>query len=112
MYKELVQYIGGLKESLFPTRSLRQMVHSVGRGFSFIHVLPRSEIDYEQDIGDGTRSSSVMAPIQFMQRTFPESPLYICNKLPGSEDIIYEHRLLDLVCSPNPFYDGNQLWMS
>jgi hypothetical protein len=39
-----------------------------------VFSLPRSGYDWRTEVGDGTGSSTVMAPIQWAARTFPEAP--------------------------------------
>ncbi|KKL55588.1 hypothetical protein LCGC14_2253920, partial [marine sediment metagenome] len=75
--------------------------------------LDRGPYNYRRDVGIGVKSSVVMAPIQWIQRSMPEAPLVIEKRLPEGEwDEIIEHPLTELINKPNPFYDGLHLWQA
>lgn len=90
---------------------LRQMVfrrHSLR-----IWGLPRSRFDYLKEVGDGTGSSTVMAPLLWIARTFPEAPLAVWKVLEdGQEEEDRKHELLRLIRRPNKHYTGRVLWMA
>jgi HK97 family phage portal protein len=78
-----------------------------------IFNLPRTKFDFMSEVGDGTGSSTVMAPLLWIMRTFPEAPPMLWDKLPdGSEEAIRDHDLLRILRRPNDFYTGRQLWMA
>ena len=74
--------------------------------------LPRTQIDYEREIGDGTKSDIVMAGVHWLMGAFPEAPV-ILNRLTsdGSPEPVLMHDFLSLLKQPNPYYSGEQLWM-
>lgn len=73
--------------------------------------LPRSRFDYLKEVGDGTGSSTVMAPLLWIARTFPEAPLMVWRVLEdGQEEEDRKHELLRLLRRPNKFYTGRVLW--
>ena len=97
------------------TRGLKQISHMLfgrtasGRSPLF---LPRTAIDYEREIGDGTKSDIVMAGVHWLMGAFPEAPV-ILNRLTsdGSPEPVLMHDFLALLKRPNPYYSGEQLWM-
>ena len=74
--------------------------------------LPRTQIDYEREVGDGTKSDIVMAGVHWLMGAFPEAPV-ILNRLTsdGSPEPVLMHDFLSLLKRPNPYYSGEQLWM-
>jgi phage portal protein BeeE len=74
---------------------------------------PRSRFDFAGAVGDGTGSSTVMAPLLWIARSFQEAPvaLWLKNE-DGLEAQIFDHELLRLLRRPNPFYSGRVLWMA
>ena len=97
------------------TRGLKQLTQMVfgrtasGRSPLF---LPRTAIDYEREVGDGTKSDIVMAGVHWLMGAFPEAPV-ILNRLTsdGSPEPVLMHDFLSLLKRPNPYYSGEQLWM-
>ena len=81
---------------------------------SRIFMLPGTKIDYEAEVGDGTKSDIVMAPVQWMMRTFPEAPLGLCREMEGEDEptIVKNHKALKLLKRPNAYYSSKTLWMS
>lgn len=76
---------------------------------------PRLGRGYQHEVGDGTASSTVMAPLLWIARTFPEAPpaLWQRTSEAGQEDDrVVDHPLLRLLDEPNGFYGGRQLWMA
>lgn len=75
--------------------------------------LPTSRFDYLLEVGDGTDSSTVMAPLLWIGRTFPEAPPMLWSiDEDGNEEQVPHHDLLRLLTRPNPFYSGATLWMA
>jgi HK97 family phage portal protein len=69
--------------------------------------------DYLKDVGDGTGSSTVMAPLMWIARTFPEAPVAIWQRNEDEEEErVYDHPMLRLIRRPNRFYSGSVLWMA
>ncbi len=77
-------------------------------------LLPRTKYNYAREVGDGRGSSVVMAPVMWMQRTFPEAPVQVSQPVDGGANLepVANHGLVTLVERPNPFYSGVVLWMS
>ena len=76
--------------------------------------LPRTSFDYLGEVGDGTGSSTVMAPLLWICRTFPEAPVKLWRILPDGQ---YElqprsHPMLRLLRRPNPFFSVSSLWVA
>jgi len=75
--------------------------------------LPRTKFDFAAEVGDGTGSSTVMAPLLWVARTFPEAPPALWEKLAsGQEEPVRDHPLLRLLERPNGFYTGVVMWMA
>lgn len=75
--------------------------------------LPGTRYDYLSAVGDGTGSSTVMAPLLWILRTFPEAPPALFHRGDdGAEETVLDHPVLRLVQRPNPFYTGPLLWMA
>lgn len=89
-------------------KSLTRMVFNRNHGWSR-WFLPRRDLDYARAVGDGLRSSVVVAPIMWMTRTFPEAPLQVLDE-DGAP--ITPHPLPQLLRRPNPFYSGTVMWMA
>ena len=93
-------------------KNLQKMIFGVGT-YSELHPFIQNKIDYAKEVGDGTNSDIVMAPVQWMMRTFPEAPISMRTKnKDGEEEQIVEHDLLRLLANPNPFYPAETLWAS
>ena len=96
---------------------LNKMIFGWGGNLTRLFAIPLNEIDYEKEIGDPTNSDVVMAPVQWMMRTFPEAPLGmrrfpINDEGEREEELILDHPLLDIIDDPNPFYPLETLWSS
>jgi HK97 family phage portal protein len=74
--------------------------------------MPGSEFDYARAVGDGSGSSTVMATVLWIARTFPEAPAALWQlQGDGTEEMAPpDHPLLRLVNRPNEFYSGSILW--
>jgi len=85
-------------------KALQQMIFP-GSGGSLL-TMPRTGFDYGKSV-DGYQSAIIMACVNWIQRTFPEAPLYLRQqKKDGSWDNLYQHPMLELIETPNPHYDG------
>ena len=74
--------------------------------------LPRTAIDYEREVGDGTKSDIVMAGVHWLMGAFPEAPVTLSRlDSDGSPEPVLRHEFLALLKRPNPYYSGEQLWM-
>lgn len=92
-----------------PLKALSQMIFRTG--MSRLWFLPRSRYDFEKEVGDGTGSSTVMAPLLWIMRTFTEAPPMLWKLLDGGqEEEQPTHVLLKLLRRPNTFYSGHSLW--
>lgn len=89
-------------------KSLQRMVFNRSAGWSR-WMIPRRDLDYQRAVGDGLRSSVVVAPIMWMARTFPEAPIQVLDEdgapVPG-------HPMVAILRRPNPFYSGLVMWMA
>ena len=72
---------------------------------------PRSAIDYAQELGDGTNSDIVMSCVHWLMTNIQEPPmmLYRLGDREQEEQPVERHPLLDLLDTPNPYYDGQLL---
>lgn len=78
-----------------------------------IFTLPSSALNYLRLVGDGTGSSTVAAPINWIARTFPEAPPSLWELLDnGQEEQRQRHAMLEILQRPNPYYTGPNLWMA
>src|SRR4051812_48508930 len=98
-------------------KSLTHMVHGGGTLpffglLSADRVLPDTKLDYEKEVGDGLRSSVLMAPLNFIMRTFPEAPAIVERRTGEQWTIDSKHPLTKLLRRPNPFYGGTELAMA
>lgn len=78
----------------------------------FLAFLPRTEFNYAREVGRGTRSSTVMAPVWWLMRTFPEAPVQVARKDGEEREVIPDHPMTQMVARPNEFYSGHVLWMA
>lgn len=95
-----------------------------GRGFkafgmrfsrrpAYLSLLPRTKFNFGKEVGDGTRSSVVTAPLFWIARTFPEARLQVRRVLAdGQTEPVLRHDLVQLLRRPNPFFSGTVLWMA
>lgn len=85
----------------------------IHRGMSRVFSLPRSAFNFVREVGDGTGSSTVMAPILWVARVFPEAPIKIEQvDREGQTQVIHKHPLKRLLRRPNKFYSGAVMWMA
>lgn len=96
-----------------PLRGVKALTQMVFRRSTWrLWGLPRSRFDYLKEVGDGTGSSAVMAPLLWIGRTFPEAPTMLWRKDGTEEEEEPDHELLRLLVRPNPYYSGALLWMA
>ncbi len=69
---------------------------------------PRTRYDFQSQVGNGLGSASVMAPVMWIARTFPEAPCIVRE----AEEIVENHPMASLIHRPNPYYSGSVLWMA
>ena len=84
---------------------LTTLVHA-GVSWRF-KLLPRTQYDYQAQVGDGYGSSVIMAPVKFIQRVFPQAPLHVKRMEGKEEEILTDHALIRTITRPNEFYSGN-----
>ena len=73
---------------------------------------PRTRFDYAKEIGDGDRSSIIMATLNWITRNFPEAPLMIQERTANGEmEARPDHSVVKLLKWPNPYHSGHLLWM-
>lgn len=72
--------------------------------------LARTRFDYRKEVGLGIDSSVVTAPVQFVQRAFPEARLRVMRGNGDDKAEIENHPMVQLITRPNPFYDDDVLW--
>lgn len=63
-------------------------------------------------VGDGSATSVVMAPLQWIQRTFPEAPLVVDRRVESTWEVVDDHELSALIERPNQFWSGELLWQA
>lgn len=87
-----------------------------GSGLGFFtgdRFLPSTKVDYAREVGDGLSSSVLMAPLNWLMRTFPEAPPIVEKRSrQGQWSEVYPHPLTSLIQNPNPFYSGLELTMA
>lgn len=91
-------------------KALTQMVFRRAAGWRF-WGLRRGGLDLGR-VGDGTSNSTVMAPLLWIGRNFPEAPPALWEKKEGEEEAVTDHELLRLLERPNQYYSGALLWMA
>ncbi len=97
-----------------PVRALRRLTAMVFRRSAYrLASAPRSLFNFLREVGDGTGSSTVMAPLLWVARTFPEAPPALWRELPGGqEERVRDHPMLRLLQRPNDFFTGPVMWMA
>lgn len=81
------------------------------RGSPFALTLPTRK-SYVDEVGDGLSSSTIMAPLLWIARTFPEAPLILERKRGTAWERDEGNALESLLLNPNPMYSANVLWMA
>lgn len=90
-------------------KALSAMRHSARAPF-LLGTLARTRFDYAREVGDGIDASVVTAPVQWIQRAFPEARLRVLRTRGGDSDEVEDHPLPALIDNANPFYGGAELW--
>lgn len=95
-------------------RALKRLTKMIfSRSGSRIFLLGGTRYDYASKVGDGTGSSTVMAPLLWITRTFPEAPAALWKEDENDEETqVRQHAMLRLLARPNHFYSGPILWMA
>ncbi len=93
----------------FLRKALAAMRHA-GRPAVFANTLARTSFNYAKEVGDGIDASVVMAPVQWVQRAFPEAPLTLFREKAGEREALPDHALTELIARPNEYYDGVALF--
>jgi hypothetical protein len=105
-------------------RSLETMVHSGSGGgglwgplswlFSSTSALMNStKYNWQKEVSDPLQASVLMAPINWLMRTFPEAPLVLeqRNVEQNRWEPIHDAKVLQLIDTPNDYYSGETLLM-
>lgn len=66
--------------------------------------LKRTRFDYQKEVGTGIDSSVVTAPVQWIQRAFPEGRVRVMRGQGDDQVEVENHALTQLINTPNPFY--------
>ncbi|MBW8638985.1 phage portal protein [Hoeflea sp. WL0058] len=92
-------------------KALSTMRHSGGATPFMFGFLKRTRFNYAREVGDGLDSSVIMAPVQWVQRAFPEARLRVVSvKGDGAREEIDGHDMTALIRRPNPYYGDVHLW--
>lgn len=74
------------------------------------YLLPAS-LRYLQQTTDSRASSVVMAPLNWITRTFPEAPIQVAQETQaGQFEVVGMHPLTLLLRRPNRYYSGRTMW--
>lgn len=73
--------------------------------------LGSTRFDYQSEVNPAT-SSIVMAVVFWIMRTFPEAPPRVSRRSGIELTPVPDHRLIQLLRRPNPYYSGILLWMA
>lgn len=87
-------------------KAFTQMIFSNANPWDFI--LPRTIFNYAREVGDCQGSSTVMAPVLWIARTYPEAPIAV--EIVG--EIEHDHDMLKVINKPNAYYSGLTLSMA
>ncbi len=81
-------------------------------GSSWVAV-PGTKIDYAAEVQNPLMNSAVSAAVQWVMRSFPESPLEVWEEDESGElSIINPHEMSALIKKPTEFHSGTLLWMA
>lgn len=99
---------------LDPIRRLRAMFFSGGRTAPWQAIMmPRTQVDFRREVGDGMGSATVMAPLLWIMRSFPEAPPIVHRVLDdGQLQHAVGHPLVSLLRRPNRHLSGSLQWMA
>lgn len=90
-------------------KALSEMRHP-GRAPWLLGFLKRTRFDYAKEVGSGIDSSVVTAPLQWIQRAFPEGRLQVMGGPADDRKEKEAHPLVELIRQPNPHYGDAALW--
>ena len=96
------------------TKAIKDAINSIAYPAStpWALLLPRTKFDYAKEIGDGLGTNVIMAPVQWIMRTFPEAPVAIWKTQKDGPEKIINHPLIQRLNKPTPNYGGRTLWMA
>lgn len=98
-----------------PVRGLKRLTSIIFANAPMLwYGIPGIGRSYASEVGDGTSSSTVMAPLLWIARTFPEAPPALWRQPAAAmeEEQVRDHPVLRLLQRPNPFFTGPTLWMA
>lgn len=72
-------------------------------------TLPRTAYNYGRDVRDGLDSNVVMAPVQWIMRTFTEAEPVVESRTDGRWRQLEDHPLRLRLLEPNRYYDDDTL---
>lgn len=82
-------------------------------GQGYVMTAPRpNQARMTQKVGDALTSSVIAAPLLWVARAFPESPVLIETETKDGFEVVKPHPLTQLLSRPNPYYSGAALWMA
>ena len=85
---------------------------STSSRFPLRNLLPNTDFDYANEVGDGRGSSVLAAPFNWIARNFPQAPAIVQQKTDGQWTEVSDHGMTKLLRNPNPFYSGRTLAMA
>lgn len=96
------------------TKAVKNAVNSIAypAHVPWALLLPRTKFDYAKEVGDGLGTNVIMAPVQWIMRTFPEAPVAIWKIQNSEQEKIANHPLIQRLNKPTPYYGGRTLWMA
>jgi HK97 family phage portal protein len=72
-----------------------------------------TNLNYQLEAGDISRSSLLMPALHWLGRTMPEAPATVFTEDDeGNKTLIRKHPMLEVLRRPNPYYSGAVLWMT
>lgn len=74
-------------------------------------MLPGAQYDYEAEAGDIWRNGVVAVCLGWLERNFPEPRMHVWTGKGADRREVEGHSAVDVISNPNPFYDGDTLWM-
>lgn len=83
--------------------------YPAGQAFR-VNTLPNTRFPYGRGVRDGLDSNVVMAPVNWILRNFTEAELRMQRRTKRMWDPLEDHRVVELIDRPNPYYDGDLLW--
>lgn len=90
-------------------KALGQMVFRRAGGWNLFR-LPGARFDYASNVGDGTGSSTVAAPLEWIGRNFPAAVPTLWKTEGDQEEKQPDHPMLRLLARPNAYYSGALIW--